>query len=105
MHKINIAVLGATCAVGQRFVELVTKHPFFEIRALLASENSVGKKYKDACTWLASAHMPESCADMVVREAVPASLAYEHIPIVFSALPTDTAKIVESEFAKAGYYV
>jgi aspartate-semialdehyde dehydrogenase len=49
--KIQIAILGATGSVGQKFVELLANHPWFEISELCASDKSVGKKYKDAVDW------------------------------------------------------
>ena len=51
MAKIAVGVLGATGAVGQRFVQLLADHPWFEITELAASDRSAGKAYKDACTW------------------------------------------------------
>lgn len=33
-----VAVLGATGAVGQRFVQLPANHPWFELAAVAASE-------------------------------------------------------------------
>ncbi|HMW32994.1 MAG TPA: aspartate-semialdehyde dehydrogenase, partial [bacterium] len=51
MKKIKVGILGATGTVGQRFIELLHAHPYFEITALAASERSVGKKYNDLNTW------------------------------------------------------
>jgi len=47
MNKIPVAILGATGLVGQRLIQLMSEHPWFEIAALGASERSAGKKYKD----------------------------------------------------------
>lgn len=46
MVSIKAGILGATGAVGQRFVEALSNHPWFEITALAASERSAGKTYK-----------------------------------------------------------
>lgn len=46
--KIPVAVLGATGSVGQRFVELLLNHPWFEVAELAASDRSAGKKYAEA---------------------------------------------------------
>ena len=51
-NKRKVAILGATGAVGQRFIQLLQGHPWFEIEVLAASERSAGKKYKDAATGL-----------------------------------------------------
>ena len=48
MAKIKAGVLGATGAVGQRFIEGLKSHPWFELTSLAASERSAGKKYREA---------------------------------------------------------
>ncbi|MCA9904240.1 MAG: aspartate-semialdehyde dehydrogenase, partial [Anaerolineae bacterium] len=35
MRKIKVAILGATGAVGQRFIQLLENHPWFEIHELI----------------------------------------------------------------------
>ena len=67
MGKIPVAVLGATGAVGQRFVRLLADHPWFEIAALAASERSVGRPYADACNWVIPGDPPPWVGEMVVR--------------------------------------
>lgn len=101
-ETIKVGVLGATGAVGQRFVEALQDHPWFEISALAASERSAGKKYKDAANWRLESQMPEEVADL---EVVPIDTKSVDADIVFSALPADIAKKIESDFAKAGCLV
>ncbi|MDW8070729.1 MAG: aspartate-semialdehyde dehydrogenase, partial [Anaerolineae bacterium] len=101
MSKIPVGVLGATGAVGQRFVELLADHPWFELAVLTASDASAGKRYGDACRWLLSADMPASVADMMVQETAPGV----ECDLVFSALPGDRAGEIEEAFAAAGYGV
>jgi aspartate-semialdehyde dehydrogenase len=101
MDKIPVAVLAATGAVGQRFVQLLVDHPWFEITALAASERNVGKKYVDACQWVIPGDPPPSLMDMVIsplETSLPAR-------IVFSALPSSVAREVEPLFAQEGYVV
>ena len=50
-QRLAVAVLGATGAVGQRFIEFLSSHPWFEIACLAASERSEGKAYREACRW------------------------------------------------------
>lgn len=100
-EKIPVAILGATGAVGQRFVELLAKHPWFEIASLAASERSVGKPYKEAVNWLMSTPLPEEIASMVVEECVPGIKGV----IAFSALDSSVATDVELAFEKAGVFV
>ncbi|MEJ2555898.1 MAG: aspartate-semialdehyde dehydrogenase [Anaerolineae bacterium] len=100
-EKLRVGILGATGTVGQRFVESLAGHPWFELTALTASEASAGRKYADACRWLLSSDIPASVADMVVRETAPTI----DCDVVFSALPGDQAGPVEEAFAAAGYGV
>jgi len=100
-EKMRVGVLGATGAVGQRFVELLADHPWFELTALTASDASAGRRYGDACRWLLSSDMPPNMTDMPVRETSPTI----ECDLVFSALPGGLAGPVEEEFAAAGYGV
>ncbi len=93
-----VAVLGATGTVGQRFVQLLTDHPWFEVAALAASDRSAGRRYGDTCRWRLETPMPEAAADRVVQRCdarVPGA-------IVFSALDAEAARDVEPAFAAAG---
>ncbi|MCD6520188.1 MAG: aspartate-semialdehyde dehydrogenase [Anaerolineae bacterium] len=101
MKPIRVGILGATGAVGQRFIQLLVGNPWFEITALAASERSVGKPYGRACRWLLSADCPPSVREMIVQPTEP-GLDCE---IVFSALPSSAAREVEERFAAAGYGV
>jgi aspartate-semialdehyde dehydrogenase len=100
-QKIRVGVLGATGTVGQRFVELLADHPWFELAALTASDASAGRVYGEACRWLLSADMPSGVADMLVQETAPGI----ECDLVFSALPGGLAGPVEEDFAQAGYGV
>jgi len=89
--------------VGQRFVQMLAYHPWFEIEALTASERSVGKSYAEAAKWFLHPPMPESVRDVEVR---PTELkAVEGVKIAFSALPPDIARQLEPALASAGYAV
>ncbi|WP_292373781.1 aspartate-semialdehyde dehydrogenase [Methanosarcina sp. UBA411] len=102
MVAIKAGILGATGAVGQRFVEALANHPWFEITALAASERSAGKTYKEAAGWRLDTAMPESVEDIKVVPVDPKAVDAD---VVFSALPADLAQTVEPEFAKAGFAV
>ena len=101
MTPIRVGVLGATGAVGQRFVQLLDRNPWFEITALAASERSAGKPYRQACTWRLSADCPPSVRNLVVLPCEPGL----ECDLVFSALPSDVAHEIEERFAAAGYGV
>jgi aspartate-semialdehyde dehydrogenase len=99
-NKRKVAILGATGAVGQRYIQLLQGHPWFEISVLAASERSAGKKYKDACTWLMETEMPKEIAEMPVANIDVASAEKTgDFDLVFTSLPGDLAGPVESQFA------
>jgi aspartate-semialdehyde dehydrogenase len=97
----KVAILGATGAVGQRFIQLLQGHPWFQIEVLAASERSAGKKYKDARNWTMESNLPQEIAEMTVTDAtLDAVEKAGNVDLVFSALPGDLAGPVETEFAK-----
>ena len=97
--KIPVAVLAATGSVGQRFVQLLDNHPWFEVVALTASDRTAGSIYGEACHWILTDPMPTWAAKMKILPTLPEST---QTPIVFSALPADNAKDVEPLFAQSG---
>lgn len=101
MKRFRVGILGATGAVGQRFIALLAEHPWFEITALAASERSVGLPYREACTWRITADCPPAVAEMTVQPCKPGL----DCDFVFSALPGELAREVEEEMAAAGYGV
>ena len=100
-NKIPVAVLGATGAVGQRFVQLLVDHPWFELSALAASEQSAGRTFAERANWVIPSDPPPWIGEMVVQPLEPDLPAR----IVFSALPSSVAREVEPAFARAGYAV
>lgn len=100
-RKIPVGVLGATGTVGQRFVERLANHPWFELAAVAASDRSRGKSYAEAARWRLSSPLPERVAAMTVAAVT------EELPcaIVFSALDAATAREVEPECARRGMLV
>ncbi|RJS90932.1 aspartate-semialdehyde dehydrogenase [Candidatus Bathyarchaeota archaeon] len=98
--KRKVAILGATGTVGQRFIQLLQKHPWFEVSVLAASERSAGKKYKEACRWRMETQMPEEVKDMtVVNTSLKEVKQAGDVDFVFSALPGSVAGPIEKEFA------
>lgn len=102
MGKLKVGILGATGTVGQRFVQLLEDHPWFEVAYLAASERSVGKPYEEVCRWKLPTPMPERVRSLLVQEPKPGDFDG---PVVFSGLTGDVAGPIEEEFAKAGYAV
>jgi aspartate-semialdehyde dehydrogenase len=100
---INVGVLGATGAVGQRFVELLADHPWFNLTTLAASDRSAGKPYEKVVNWRLDTPFPEKIARLNVSPTTPKGA--KDVDLVFSALPAEIATDVESEFANAGIAV
>lgn len=100
---INVGVLGATGAVGQRFVEQLASHPWFNLSALGASERSAGKSYENVVKWRLETPFPEKIAKLKVVPTSPKAM--KDVDLVFSALPAEIATDVEKEFADAGIAV
>ncbi len=99
LHR-KVAILGATGAVGQRFIQLLQGHPWFQIEVLAASKRSAGKNYKDACNWTMQSNLPREIGEMsVVNADVESVEKVGNVDFVFSALPGGLAGPIESEFA------
>ncbi|MEM1041855.1 MAG: aspartate-semialdehyde dehydrogenase [Bacteroidota bacterium] len=101
----KVGILGATGAVGQKFVELLDGHPQFEIAALAASERSAGKPYREAANWIGSREMPAALAEREVVLAAPGALrdpSLADCDFVFSGLDAAAADVLEKRFAEAG---
>jgi aspartate-semialdehyde dehydrogenase len=101
MQKLNVAVLGATGAVGQRFIQLLENHPWFQVAELVASDRSAGKRYGDVTRWVLDGSPPSHITDMVVKGLDDTFSS----PLLFSALPKEAADDRELELANAGYIV
>jgi aspartate-semialdehyde dehydrogenase len=94
----KIGILGATGMVGQRFIQLIENHPWFEVDWLAASDRSSGKKYGEAVRWKLDTPLPERIASMPVSPATPTGAP----KVIFAALDADIARELEPQFAAAG---
>lgn len=97
-RRLRAAILGATGAVGQRLVQLLEDHPLFEVTHLCASARNAGKTYGEAVDWRVPGKRATYVDHLPVRPCEPSFAA----DLAFSALPSSTARDVESSFAKAG---
>jgi aspartate-semialdehyde dehydrogenase len=97
-NKIPVGILGATGVVGQRFVQMLEDHPWFEITWLAASDRSEGRLYADAARWRLKTAIPAAIAGMEIAPASP-----EGAPkVIFAALDSTIAAELEPRFAEAG---
>ena len=99
--KIPVGILGATGVVGQRFIQLLEGHPWFEVAWLAASDRSEGKPYAEAARWRLKTAIPAPVAKMRVSPATPDGAP----KVIFAALDSSIAAEMEPRFAEAGHAV
>ena len=99
--KLRVGILGATGTVGQRFIQMLQRHPQFEVTVVAASERSENKPYAEACSWRLPGEMPSFVRPLRVQAPQPPL----DCDLIFSSLPAGMAQTVEEGFARAGYPV
>ncbi len=105
MQRYDVAIIGATGMVGQRFISLLNNHEWFNVKALAASQRSAGKAYKDAVgeRWSMPVPMPNEVKEMIVLDAVAdAEKIAAEVDFVFCAvdMKKDEIKALEERYAK-----
>ncbi|MBM9499808.1 aspartate-semialdehyde dehydrogenase [Leptospira sp. 201903071] len=105
MSRVKVAVLGATGSVGQRFIQLLENHPYFEVTHLCASENSAGKTYGEVMKkrWKISSDIPAYAKNLVITTPDPEKT--KDVVLAFSGLDANIAGEVESAYASAGVHI
>ncbi|HEY1262909.1 MAG TPA: aspartate-semialdehyde dehydrogenase [Terriglobales bacterium] len=98
MSKLPVGILGATGIVGQRFIQMLEQHPWFEVAWLAASDRSEGRPYSQAARWRMKTALPERVGRMMVAPATPDGAP----KIIFAALDASIAAELEPRFAEAG---
>lgn len=101
MAKAPVAVLGATGAVGQRFIQLLADHPWFEVAEVAASDRSAGKPYREACTWRLPGAPPPRVGELVVSTLEGPFRSR----LLFSGLDSSVAGEAEAALAVRGHAV
>ena len=96
--KIPVGILGATGVVGQRFIQMLERHPWFEVAWLAASDRSEGKSYAETARWRLKTPIPTAVAAMRVSPAIPDGAPR----VIFAALDAGIAAELEPRFADAG---
>jgi aspartate-semialdehyde dehydrogenase len=103
MDKLKVGILAGTGMVGQKYVELLEDHPWFEVAYVCASEKSAGKKYGEAVAgrWHMQSEIPEGVKDIIIEDVTKIEKA-KKCDFVFSALDSGIAKDWEHQYAGAG---
>jgi aspartate-semialdehyde dehydrogenase len=97
-NKLPVGILGATGIVGQRFIQMLEHHPWFEVAWLAASDRSEGRPYAEAARWRLKTNIPARIANMNVSPASRAGAP----KIIFAALDAAIARELEPQFAASG---
>src|SRR6185295_13257351 len=98
MTKLRVGILGATGTVGQRMIQLLANHPWFEVSTVAASDNSAGKNYALTTRWMLETPIPDPVARMTVE---PCKTGLD-CDFVLSGLPSGIAEETELQLAKSG---
>ena len=105
MEKFRVGVLGATGMVGQRFIQILDSHPWFETVEIAASPRSAGKTYEEALgeRWRMEGPMPERVSGMMVRDIHEVKSIAENVDFVLCAvnMPKEEIRSIEEAYAKA----
>ena len=110
IKKIPVSVIGATGMVGQKYIQLLSNHPWFQIIDIGASLKSSGKKYEDAVndTWSMDCEIPDNIKNLILRDANSLSKIPKNVRCIFSAIELDNktdTKNLEFKYASKGYAV
>jgi aspartate-semialdehyde dehydrogenase len=97
-NKLPVGILGATGIVGQRFIQALEHHPWFEVAWVAASDRSAGQPYAQAARWRLRTPIPHNVAAMTVSNPNPDGAP----KIIFAALDAKVAAEREPSFAAAG---
>ena len=104
MKKFKVGVLGGTGMVGQRFIQILENHPWFEVAEIAASPRSAGKTYGEAVEgrWKLDGEVPACVKDIVIRDINDVKAVAENVDFVLSAvnMSKDEIRKIEEEYAK-----
>jgi aspartate-semialdehyde dehydrogenase len=104
--KLKVGIVGGTGMVGQRFVQLLDQHPWFEVAAIAASANSAGKTYEESVQgrWKLTSPVPENVKKIVVQDASKVEAFASQVDFIFCAVDMKKAEIqaLEEAYAKTG---
>jgi len=104
--KLKVGIVGGTGMVGQRFVDLLNEHPWFEVTAISASANSAGKTYEESVQgrWKLAAPIPEAVKNIVVQDASRVEAFASQVDFIFCAVDMKKNEIqaLEEAYAKTG---
>ncbi|MFC0216487.1 aspartate-semialdehyde dehydrogenase [Paenibacillus chartarius] len=105
-QKLKVGIVGGTGMVGQRFMELLDQHPWFQVTAIAASAGSAGKTYEEAVQgrWKLAAPIPEEVKSIIVQDAAKVEEVAGEVDFIFCAVDMKKNEIqaLEEAYAKTG---
>lgn len=105
-QKLKVGIVGGTGMVGQRFMQLLDQHPWFQVTSIAASANSAGKTYEEAVQgrWKLAGPIPEEVKNIVVQDAAQVDKVAEEVDFIFCAVDMKKNEIqaLEEAYAKTG---
>jgi aspartate-semialdehyde dehydrogenase len=108
-ERVGVGVIGATGMVGQNYIRLLSRNPWFEVAYVAASPRSAGKRYQDAVAgrWHMPVDVPERIRELIVEDASDVTRAVGKCAVVFSAvdMEKDAVRKLEMEYAAKGFAV
>jgi len=105
-EKLKAGIVGGTGMVGQRFIQLLDRHPWFEVTAIAASAGSAGKTYEEAVRgrWKLPDPIPDQVKNIVVQDASRVEDVAGGVDLVFCAVDMAKSEVqaLEEAYAKTG---
>lgn len=101
MKKYNVGILGSTGLVGQRLIEALDNHPYFNISKLFTRPEKKGQMYYDVVDWVCGTKLNPQVAEIKLSSIDDMS-EYSGLSLIFSALPGDTAEKIEGKLRDHG---
>jgi len=105
MDRLRCGILGSTGMIGQRFVQFLSGHPWFELTELYTSRRVTGRTYSEVVGWMLGPDVPDDASEISMSSSDPDVVSSSDADILFSALPADAASRVERAASKAGKHV
>jgi len=103
--KLNAVVVGSTGLVGQRLVNYLSNHPWFNLIGITASKEKSGKKYEDAVRWSLEKEIPNKVKDMIIYDTDLEMISSLKPDIIFTSLPSNVSTVYDIELVKRGFTV
>lgn len=100
-NRVKCGVLGATGMVGQKFLELLSEHPWIDVVVVAASHRSAGVKMKVKIPLEEQVLISRDILELVIKDVNQIDEIAEQVDFVFCALDMADDEIIKLEEAYA----